>query len=64
MNFNPIDIIAAHPTISYAIFSAVVSLLPPPLENERWYKFAYDILHVSAMNLPKVFKSLRIERAQ
>lgn len=54
--------ISEHPTACYAVFSAIVSCLPTPKPDERLYQFVYDISHLGAANIAKVFTGLRIER--
>lgn len=49
-----------HQLLLYMIFSAVVSVLPTPLVGERWYAAVYNLLHLSASNVAKVFPSLRV----
>jgi hypothetical protein len=51
-----------HQLAIYAGFSAVVSMLPPPRDDERWYTFVYNLAHFGAMNIAKVFPALRVER--
>lgn len=49
-----------HQLLLYMIFSAVISVLPTPLPGERWYGAIYNLLHLGASNVAKVFPSLRI----
>ena len=54
-----IQFVSDHQFALYLVFSAVVSCLPTPKEEERWYGFAYQILHLGAANIAKVFPKLR-----
>lgn len=59
-----IDFVVAHQLAVYMGFSAIVSMLPTPLAGQRWYQFAYDVLHFGASNVAKVFPALRVGSKQ
>lgn len=55
-----LQFVIAHQLLLYMAFSAVVSVLPTPLPTERWYGAIYNLLHLGASNVAKVFPSLRV----
>ena len=40
--------------VAYFVFSNVVSALPTPLPNDRWYLFVFNLLHGIAGSLGRI----------
>lgn len=55
-----LQFISDHQLALYMLFSAIVSSLPSPLQGERWYGAIYNLLHLGASNVAKVFPALRV----